>query len=142
MPVIGVTVPSTVEGMDIVAALFVEGINQRQVPGPATRIDLEGVMFSMVAPSPPPVSIAPHLVVLVRCPPDDPGTGTLEVEFFDQKGEQVARNVQPVNVVPGKFGRQLVKGELTYADYGTIEAHCRMVGGPTVIVPLTLLPAE
>jgi hypothetical protein len=131
---------ATVDDMDIVAALFVEGINQRQAPGPSTRIDLQGVMFSTVAPSPPPVTIAPHLVVLVRAPADDPGTGTLEVEFFDDKGEQVARNVQPVNVVPGKFGRQLVKGDLTYADYGTIEARCRMVGGPTVVVPLTLLP--
>ncbi len=126
--------------MDIVAALYVEGINQRQVPGPATRIDLQGVMFSLAAPSPPPVSIDPHLVVLVRCPPDDPGTGTLEVEFKDEKGEQVARNVQPVNVVPGKFGRQLVKAELTYEDYGTIEAHCRIDGKPPVVVPLTLLP--
>lgn len=126
--------------MDIVAALYVEGINQRQVPGPSTRIDLQGVMFSLAAPSPPPVTIDPHLVVLVRCPPDDPGTGTLEVEFKDEKGEQVARNVQPVNVVPGKFGRQLVKAELTFQDYGTIEAHCRIVGRPPVVVPLTLLP--
>ena len=53
----------------------------------------------------------------------------------------MARNVQPVNVVPGKFGRQLVKGDLTYEDYGTIEAHVRLVGGTTVVVPLTLLPA-
>ncbi len=43
--------------------------------------------------------------------------------------------------VPGKFGRQLVKGDMKYEDYGTIEAHVRLVGGPTVVVPLTLLPA-
>ncbi len=126
--------------MDIVAALFVEGIDQRQVPGPATRIDLTGIMFSLVAPSEPPVTIAPHLVVLLRCAPDEPGTGTLEVEFLGPGGKQVARNVQPVNVVPGKFGRQLVRGELTYDDYGTVEAHVRLVGGPSVVVPLTLLP--
>ncbi len=127
--------------MDIVAALFVEGIDQRQVPGPATRIDLTGILFSLVAPSPPPVTIAPHLVVLLRCAPDEPGAGTLEVEFLDAAGNQVARNVQPVNVVPGKFGRQLVRGELTYPDYGTIEAHVRLVDGPSVVVPLTLLPS-
>jgi hypothetical protein len=131
--------------MDIVAALFVEGISQRQVAGPATRIDLEGVMFSLVAPSPPPVTISPHLVVLLRCPPDEPGTGTLEVSFRDQAGEEVARNVQPLNVAPGKFGRQLVKGDLSYPDYGTIEAHCQVVGaastGGTIVVPLTILPA-
>ncbi len=126
--------------MDIVAALFVEGIDQRQVAGPSTRIDLTGVMFSLVAPSDPPVTIAPHLVVLLRCAPDEPGTGTLEVEFFGPGGESVARNVQPVNVVPGKFGRQLVRGELTYEDYGTIEARVRLVGGPSIVVPLTLLP--
>ncbi len=126
--------------VDIVAALFVEGIDQRQVAGPSTRIDLTGVMFSLVAPGELPVTIAPHLVVLLRCAPDEPGTGTLEVEFLGLDGEQTARNVQPVNVVPGKFGRQLVKGELTYNDYGTIEAHVRLVGGPSIVVPLTLLP--
>ncbi|MGI9032956.1 MAG: hypothetical protein ACR2HY_04610 [Acidimicrobiales bacterium] len=131
--------------MDILAAVFVEGINQRQVPGPATRIDLTGIMFSLVAPTPPPVSLSPHLVVLVRCPPDESGSATLEVEFFDPAGAQVARSVQPVNVEPGKFGRLLVKGDLTYGDYGTIEAHCRLVGAAgaktsEVVVPLTLLP--
>ena len=132
--------------MDILAAVFVEGINQRQVPGPSTRIDLTGIMFSLVAPSPPPVSLSPHLVVIVRCPPDESGPATLEVEFFDGAGGQVARSVQPVNVEPGKFGRLLVKGDLTYENYGTIEARCRIVGasgGQTggVVVPLPLLPA-
>jgi hypothetical protein len=129
--------------MEIVAALFVEGINQRQVEGPATRIDLQGVMFSLAAPSEPPVTLSPHLIVLVRCPADEPGTGTLEVTFVDDAGEQVARNVQPLNVAPGKFGRQLVKGDLTYDDYGTIYAQCRLLGGPderpATVVPLTLL---
>lgn len=126
--------------MDIVAALFVEGMDQRQVAGPSTRMDLLGVMFSLAAPTPLPVTIAPHLVVLLRCPPDEPGTGTLEVEFLDESGAQVARNVQALNVAPGKFARQLVKGDLIYADYGTIEAHVSVVGGPSVVVPLTLLP--
>jgi len=132
--------------MDILAAVFVEGINQRQVPGPSTRIDLTGIMFSLVAPSPPPVSLSPHLVVLVRCPADEAGPATLEVEFFDAAGTQVARSVQPVNVEPGKFGRLLVKGDLSYEDYGTIEAHCRIVATSGdqpagVVVPLTLLAA-
>jgi hypothetical protein len=126
--------------MDILAALFVEGIGQRQAPGPATRIDLTGIMFSLAAPAPPPVMVSPHLVVLVRCRPDEPGTGTLEVEFLDSAGKEVARNAQPVMIQPGKFGRQLVKGELTYEDYGTIEAHCKLTGGSEVVVPLTLLP--
>ena len=125
--------------MDIVSALFVEGIEQRSVPGPSTRFDLTGVMFSLPAPGPLPVEISPHLVVFVRCAPDEVGTGTLEVEFKNAAGEEVARNAQPVSVQPGKFGRLLVKGELKYPEYGTIEAHVRLVGGPAVVVPLTLL---
>ncbi len=127
--------------MEILAAVFVEGIEQRQAPGPATRIDLIGVMFSLAAPTPLPVTISPHLVVLVRCREDESGSGTLEVEFVGPDGSQVARNVQPANVVPGKFGRLLVKGELTYTEFGTIEARCRLDGGHVVTVPLTLLPA-
>ena len=52
--------------MDIVSALFVESFDLRPVPGPSTRVDLVGVMFSMPAPAPPPVAVAPHLIVLVR----------------------------------------------------------------------------
>jgi hypothetical protein len=126
--------------MDIVAALFVEGINQRSVPGPSTRFDLTGVMFSLQASGELPVHLDPHLVVFVRCPPDDPGTGTLEAEFLDAAGKEVARNAQPVSVQPGKFGRLLVKAELTWEDYGTIEAHVKLTGGHPVVVPLTLLP--
>lgn len=125
--------------MDIVAALFVEGINQRSVPGPSTRFDLTGVMFSLQASGELPVHLDPHLVVFVRCPPDDSGAGTLEVEFLDAAGNEVARNAQPVSVQPGKFGRLLVKGELTWDAYGTIEAHVKLTGGAPVVVPLTLL---
>jgi hypothetical protein len=126
--------------MDIVSALFVEGIDMRQVPGPSTRFDLTGVMFSIAPRRLAPHSL-PHLIVFIRCRADEPGQGTMEVRFLDAAGEEVARNAQPVNVQPGKFGRQLVKGDMKYEDYGTIEAHVRLVGGPTVVVPLTLLPA-
>jgi hypothetical protein len=126
--------------VDIVSALFTENIELRQVPGPATRIDLIGVMFSLPAPTPVPVTITPHLVVLVRCRADEPGQGTLEVSFLDEKGEQVARNASPFQVEPGKFTYRLVRGELTYEDYGTIEAHCKINQGPATVVPLTLLP--
>ncbi|MBW3536625.1 MAG: hypothetical protein KY395_02490 [Actinobacteria bacterium] len=126
--------------MDILAALFVEEIGTRQVAGPSTRIDLTGVHFSFAAPNPPPVTIGPHLVVLVRCPKNESGQTVLEVVFRKEDGEQVARNVQPVNVEPGKFGRLLVRGELTFEDYGTIEAHCRLGDGPWLVVPLALLP--
>jgi hypothetical protein len=126
--------------VQIVSALFTENMDMRQVPGPATRIDLLGVMFSLAAPSPVPVTITPHLIVLIRCEADEPGQGTLEVTFLDQKGEQVARNASPFQVEPGKFTYRLVRAELTYDDYVTIEAHCRINQGPTTVVPLTLLP--
>ena len=139
--------------MHIVSALFVENFEMRQAPGPSTRIDLTGAMFSMASPSPAPVTIAPHFVALIYCPPTHSGQGVFEVLFrrtdepdapvsgSDSDGsDHVARNVSPFTVEPGKFTYRLVRGELTYEDYGTIEAHCRVDRGPWTIVPLTLLP--
>lgn len=127
--------------MDIVSALFTEDLQLRAAPGPSTRIDLAGVHFSLAAPSPPPVTITPHLIVLVRCRADEPGEGVLVVEFTDEAGAQVARNASPFTVEPGKFTYRLVRAELTYEHTPTtIEAHCRIGGGPATVVPLTLLP--
>ncbi len=126
-------------GMDIVAAVFIEEMEMRSVPGPSTRIDLTGVHFSVAAPSPAPVTIEPHLLVLVRCRDDEPGQGALEV-VYQRDGEQVARNVQPLQVEPGKFNYRLVRAQLEFDDYGVVEAHCRLDSGPTTVVPLTLLP--
>jgi hypothetical protein len=127
--------------MDIVAALFVEGIDLRNAfeGGPAL-IDLQGVHFSTPAPAPPPVTVTPHLVVLVRCAPGDAASGVLEV-VFRRDGEQVARNVQPLQVDPGKFTYRLVRAELDIPDYGTTEAHCRVDTGHVTVVPYTLVPA-
>lgn len=127
--------------VDIVSAVFAESINLRSVPGPSTRIDLSGIMFSTPAPTEPPVTITPHLIVLIRSRPTDAGQGILEVVFTDDAGDEVARNVSPFNVEPGKFTYRLVRGELAYQAYGTIEAHCRLVpAGVVTTVPLTLLP--
>ena len=62
----------------------------------------------------------------------------LEV-VFRRDGEQVARNVQPLQVEPGKFTYRLVRAELDFADYGTVEAHCRVDIGPVTVVPYTLV---
>jgi hypothetical protein len=127
--------------MDIVSATFAESINLRQVPGPSTRIDLTGIMFSVPAPTPPPVTVTPHLIVLVRSRPTDEGQGILEVVFTDDQGDEVARNVSPFNVEPGKFTYRLVRAELAFKDYGTVEANCRLLpDGAVLTVPLTLLP--
>jgi hypothetical protein len=129
--------------MHIVSALFVENFEMRQAPGPSTRLDLTGAMFSMAAPSPVPVTITPHLVGLIYCPADEPGAGVFEVVFragIHEDDEQVARNVSPFNVEPGKFTYRLVRGELEFTDYRQIFAHCRVDRGPWHLVPLTLLP--
>lgn len=128
--------------MDIVAALFIEAIDMRPTfEGGPTLIDLGGVHFSTVAAEPPPVTLAPHLVVLVRGTPGEPGEGVLEVVFRRDSGEQVARNVQPLQVEPGKFTYRLVRAEVEMSDYGTVEAHCRIGDGNVTVVPLTLVPA-
>lgn len=129
--------------MQIVAALFVENFELRQAPGPSTRIDITGAMFSMAAPGPVPVTVAPHLIALIYCPADEPGSGVLEVIF--RKGEhdddeQLARNVSPFTVEPGKFTYRLVRGELEFTDYHQVFAHCRIGHGPWHLVPFTLLP--
>jgi hypothetical protein len=127
--------------MDIVSALFAENIDLRPGPGGSTRIDLSGIMFSLPAPQLPPVTIAPHLIVLVRCRPHEAGDGVLEVVFRGEDGAQVARNVSPFTVEPGKFTYRLVRGELEFQQLGTVEAHCRLLpDGPVTAVPLTLLP--
>ncbi len=125
--------------MQILAALFIDDVNMRQVAGPATRIDLLGVQFSAAAPAPVPYTWAAHLCVLVSCPKDHKGFSALTVEF--KRGDElVARNVQPLQIEPGRFGRQLVRPEIVFEDYSTIEAHCQIDGGPVVVVPFTLLP--
>ena len=129
--------------MQIVSALFVENFEMRQAPGPSARIDLTGAMFSMASPSPVPVTVSPHLVAFIFCPPNEPGNGVFEVVFragLDDDSEQLARNVSPFTVEPGKFTYRLVRGELEFSEYRQVFAHCRVDRGPWHLVPFTLLP--
>ncbi|NNE12720.1 MAG: hypothetical protein HKN41_10825 [Ilumatobacter sp.] len=133
--------------MQIVSALFVENFELRQAPGPSTRIDLTGAMFSMASPGPFPVTVAPHLVGLIFCPPEESGSGVFEVVFrarmgdpdAEDAGEHLARNVSPFTVEPGKFTYRLVRGELEFTEPRQIFAYCRIDRGPWHIVPFTLL---
>jgi hypothetical protein len=126
----------------ILAALFIDDLDLRQVAGPSTRIDLKGVQFSAPAPGPLPYQWTPHLVVVVHCPRDHGGLAALEATFqWEGEDEVIARNVQPLQIEPGRFGRQLVRPEITFERLGTVEAHCRIDRGPATIVPFTLLPA-
>lgn len=129
--------------MQIVAALFLDAFDIVPPPSPGgpTRLDLKGVHFSTRSPGEPPVTLTPHLVVLVHCRPDETGTGALEV-VFRRGDEQIARNVQPLQVEPGLFSYRLVRAELALETYGTVDAHCRIDTGPVTIVPYTLLPPD
>ncbi len=133
--------------MEIIAAVFMDDIELRSVPGPSTRIDLSGIQFSAPAPAPVPVTVAPHLVVLVWNPLDGKDMAALEVVFTtddpagrDPDNPPLARNVQALQIEPGKFNYRLVRPELAFETYGTILARCRIDGGPEHLVPYTLLP--
>src|SRR3954468_8217469 len=125
--------------MRIIAALFIDTIQLREAPGPSTRIDLGGVKFSEVAPGPVPVTVEPHLVVLVYCPNDHKGEAALEVTYL-RDGEQIARNVKMLACEPGKFNSPLGRAELTFEEYGVVEANARIALGEPIVVPYTLLP--
>lgn len=125
--------------MEILSALFIDGIEARQVDGPSTRLDISGIQFSLASPAPVPVTIEPHLCVIIHCPIGSRDTGALEV-VYRRGEEQIARNVQPLQVEPGRFNYRLVRAELTFESYETIAAHCRVDLGPVTVVPLTLLP--
>jgi hypothetical protein len=125
--------------MQIVSALFIDDIEMRTLPGPATRIDLTGIQFSSAAPQQPPLTWAPHLSIIVSCAADEPGSAVLEVRYL-RDGEQIARNIQPLQIEPGKFNQRLVRGEIEFDDFGTVEAHCRIDQGPVTVVPYTMLP--
>jgi hypothetical protein len=125
--------------MEIIAAVFLDDIQLRQVPGPATRLDLTGVQFSGPAPGPVPVTIAPHLVVVVWNPADGDQFSALEV-VYKRGDEQVARNVQALDIEPGRFNYRLVRAELVFDAYDTVIAECRVGDGPVRRVPYTLLP--
>jgi hypothetical protein len=82
-------------------------------------------------------------MALIFCPLTETGKGVFEVVFrkgTTEDSEQLARNVSPFSVEPGKFTYRLVRGEIEILEIGQIFAHCRVDTGPWMIVPLNLLP--
>jgi hypothetical protein len=126
--------------MQVVSATFADDLQIREVAGPSTRLDLTGVKFSEAAPGGFPLTIEPHLFVIVRCAEGDSPDAVLEVRFLRGE-EQVARNVQPLQIEPGKFAYRLVRAELDFPEPGTVEAHVSIDRDDPVVVPFTLLPA-
>jgi hypothetical protein len=131
--------PDDTPEMQILAALFIDDIDLRQIAGPTTRIDLGGVQFSAPVESNDTFTWAPHLVVIVRADADHSGSAVLEVRFTIDD-EQVARNVQPLQVDPGKFSYRLVRAEVEISGPVTVEAHVRLDEGSVTVVPFTHLP--
>lgn len=82
-------------------------------------------------------------MALIFCPADESGNGVFEVVFrkgMTEDSEQLARNVSPFSVDPGKFTYRLVRGEIEIQEIGQIFAHFRVDTGQWMIVPLNLLP--
>ena len=127
--------------MDIVSALFIESFDLRQVPGAVDPRGPRGASCSRCRHQSRPRSPS-RLTSSCSSARDatTPLTAILEVVFRDEAGEQVARNVSPFNVEPGKFTYRLVRGELEYPNSGRWRPIAACVpDGQTTIVPLTLL---
>ena len=128
--------------MEIVAALWIDNVEfRREYEGGPTKIDITGAYFSVSAREYP-AHLTPHLLVLLRAESDDARMGTLDVGFLrESDGEEVGHHRAPVTIQPpGKFFYQLVRPELTFAEPGTVEAHCAITEtGSTVVTPLTVV---
>ena len=123
--------------MYIIAAVFVDDISLRETEDAMTRIDLTGVQFSSTVENEFPLVFAPHLAILIRSDAHSSGSGVLEVIYY-RSDEQIARNVQPLQIDPGMFAYRLVRAEMEFDEPGTIEAHCRIDQNEPLIVPYTL----
>ncbi len=123
--------------MYILAAVFVDDISLRELEGSVSRIDLTGVQFSAVVEDDFPIMFAPHLAILVHSNDSSTDTSVLEVTYY-RDDEQIARNVQPLNIEAGKFAYRLVRAEMEFVEPGTIEARCRIGESDPLVVPYTL----
>ena len=123
--------------MKILAALFLDDISMFENEHGLTRLNLTGVQFTVAVSEQFPVTLAPHLVVLIHSDEDGSGTAALEVTY-QFKGNEVARNVQPLQIEPGLFAYRLIRSELELDAPGKVTAYCRLNQNEPVIVPLTV----
>ena len=123
--------------MEILAALFIDDISMFENDEGLTRLNLTGVQFTISASSPFPLTLAPHLVVLIHNNAPSSGTAALEVTYH-LAGEEIARNVQPLQIEPGLFAYRLIRAELELDAPGRVYAHCRIDQSDPLLGPLTL----
>ena len=123
--------------MKILAALFIDDISMFENENGLTRLNLSGVQFTIGVSEPFPLTLAPHLVVLIHSDQNSNGTGVLEVTYHSDE-EEIARNVQPLQVEPGLFAYRLIRAELELANPGIVFAHCRLNQDDPIMVPLTI----
>ena len=123
--------------MEILAALFIDDISMFENDEGLTRLNLTGVQFTISASSPFPLTLAPHLVVLIHNNATSSGTAALEVTYH-HAGEEIARNVQPLQIEPGLFAYRLIRAELELDAPGRVYAHCRIDQSEPLLVPLTI----
>ncbi len=105
-----------------------------------TRLNLSGVQFTIAVSEPFPLTLAPHLVVLIHSDQESNGAGVLEVTYHCEENE-IARNVQPLQIEPGLFAYRLIRAELELVNPGKVFAHCRLNQDDPMIVPLTIKAA-
>ena len=67
--------------MEILAALFIDDISMFENDEGLTRLNLTGVQFTISASSPFPLTLAPHLVVLIHNNATSSVTASLEVTY-------------------------------------------------------------
>lgn len=74
-----------------------------------TKIDVTGLHYTQAYSLPSEAN--PHLLVLATQLEVEDANSTLIVEFIDENGNVLARNVQPFPVESKKFGYRLVMGK-------------------------------
>ena len=123
--------------MKILAASFIDDISMFENHDGLTRLNLSGVQFTIAVSEPFPLTLAPHLVVLIHSDQESDGAGVLEVTYHSEENE-IARNVQPLQIEPGLFAYRLIRAELELTNPGKVFAHCRLNQDDPIIVPLTI----
>ena len=118
----------SVRFMDILAALLVKGINQRQAPGRSHRPDRHHVLAE--PPSPPPVTLSAGDGA---CRPRTRPARARSRSSYRADAEQVARNVQPRAGRPGQVRPPAGPDASAFERLRRRRGACTLVVGPDAV---------